>query len=147
MVALNREFLIDLACVPEITVAEVAERLGISTSTVEKFYNRNRIELMAARHDTTIPDRLHAEVLALWGDNYSHEEIAARTGLGGAVVRRLILAAEIEEQPEDQGASLELLALQLAHPGRMYMDDVRALTEYGGGRRLGAPDAGLRSAA
>lgn len=145
MVALDRDFLIDLACVYEITIPEVAERIGVSVSTIEKFYNRNRGELEAARAETSVSDRLHADVLAMWGDNYSREEIVASTGLGAAVVRRLILAAEIDEQPEEQGASLELLALQVAHPDRMYMDDVRAVHETRAW--LSAPDAGLRSAA
>lgn len=148
MVALNREYIVDLACIPEITIAEVADRLGTSVSTIEKFYNRNRAELMAARNDTAVGDRMHAAVLAMWGEQMAREDIASRLGLSATVVRRLILSAEYDEQPTDQGAALELLALQTAHPGKMYVDDVRAETEYAGGwKRMSAPDAGLRTAA
>lgn len=145
MVALNRDYLIDLACVPEITIAEVAERVGTSVSYMEKFYNRNRLELMAARNETAVGDKKHAEVLALWGDLVPRSDIAERVGLSAAVVRRLILAAELDEQPSEMGASLELMALQVAHPGRLYEDDVRALHETR--VWLSAPDSGLRSAA
>lgn len=148
MVALSREYLIDLACIPEITAAEVAERIGVSVRYVEKFYNSNRTELDAARKETLVGDRQLAEVLALWGDQVARGEITSRTGLSGAVIRRLILAAEYDEAPDDVGASMELMALQIAHPDRMYIDDVRAENEYAGGwKRMSAPDAGLRAAA
>jgi hypothetical protein len=135
----DREKTIDLACIPEITVAEVAARLGTSVSSVEKFYNRHRAELYAARNETSVSDATYSKVMELWGDQYTNEEISRKTGLSRAVVRRLILIAEIEEAPTDQGASLELLALMTEHPSRMYEDDVRALTEcsYGQPRLLG----------
>lgn len=125
----DREKTIDLACIPEITVAEVAARLGTSVSSVEKFYNRNRAELYAARNETSVSDATYSKVMELWGDQYTNEEISRLTGVSRAVVRRLILIAEYDEQPEDQGASLELLALMGAHPDRFYEDDIRALID------------------
>lgn len=147
----DKEKVLDLACVPDITVPEIAARLGVSVSSVEKFYNRHRVELYAARNETSVSDATYSKVMELWGDQYTGEEISRETGLSRAVVRRLLLIAEFDEQPVDQGASLELLALQAAHPDRFYEDDIRALTEYGDGRvlpaRLTAPDTGLRMAA
>lgn len=134
----DREKTIDLACIPEITVAEVAARLGTSVSSVEKFYNRNRAELYAARNETSVSDATYSKVMELWGDQYTNEEISRKTGLSRAVVRRLILIAEYDEGVVEQGASLELLALQTAHPDRLYEDehpdvlsreDIRALID------------------
>lgn len=118
----NREKLIDLACVEDITIPEIASMVGTSVSAVEKFYNKNRAELFAARNEMSVPESAYINVMDLWADQYSNADIAARTGLSAAVVRRLILIAELDEQPEDMGASLELLALQIAHPGRQYED-------------------------
>lgn len=140
----DKEKAIDLACIPDMTISEAAARLGISASSLEKFYNRNRAELTAAREEVAVPDRVYTKVMDLWGDNYPRGEIAAKTGLSSAAVRRLLLAAEYDEAPADQGAGLELLALQTAHPDRFYEDDVRALTEYSRGRK---PVPELRAAA
>jgi hypothetical protein len=118
----NREKMIDLACVEDITVPEIASIVGTSVSAVEKFYNKNRAELFAARNEMTVPESAYINVMDLWADQYTNIEIAVRTGLSVAVVRRLILTAELDEQPEDMGASLELLALQMAHPDRFYED-------------------------
>jgi hypothetical protein len=147
----NTQKLIDLACIEDITIPEIAERVGLSVSAVEKFYNRNRAELFAARNETQVPDSTYARVMDLWGDGCDSAEIAQRAGLSTAVVRRLILNAEYDEAPESTGAYAELEALRREHPGRLYEDDVAALTEYGAWKRpptfaLSA-DTGLRQAA
>lgn len=118
----NKEKLIDLACVEDITIPEIAEIVGTSVSSIEKFYNKNRAELFVARNEMAIPEATYITVMDLWADQYNNAEIAQRTGLSVDVVRRLILTAELDEAPIDQGAGLELLALQLAHPGRFYED-------------------------
>lgn len=143
----DKEKIIDLACIPDMTIPEAAARLGTSVSSLEKFYNRNRAELLAARNETAVSDATYGKVMDLWGEQYSREEIAAKTGLSVAVVRRLILSAEYDEQPADRGASLELLALEAAHPNRFYEDDVRALTEYGSGWKRPSDPAALSAAA
>lgn len=145
----NKEKLIDLACITDITIPEIAERVGLSVSAIEKFYNRNRAELYAARNETSVPECTYTEVMNLWGDGLAQAEIARRLGVNTAVVRRLILSAEYDEEPSETGADAELAALRAAHPNRLYEDDVRALTEYDGRVpvRLLAADTGLRQAA
>lgn len=130
----NKEKLIDLACIADITVPEIAEMVGTSVSAVEKFYQRNRAELFAARNETYAPESVYARVMDLWGDGYDNAEIARGVGLSVAVVRRLILNAEYDETPEDTGADAELEALREAHPDRLYEDDVRALINEPGMR-------------
>jgi hypothetical protein len=145
-----RERAIDLACVPSLTIDDVAECVGASLSGVKKFYAANRSEIEAARLSVQVSDGKHAEILAMLEESSPREEISERTGLSADVVRRLILAEEYDEAPVDQGAALELHALQMAHPDKFYTDDIRALTEFGNGRlpvRMSAPDAGLRAAA
>lgn len=140
----DREKAIDFACIDGITIPEIAQKLGTSVSSLEKFYNRNRAELFAARNETSVSDAVYSKVMELWGEQYSREEIAVKTGLTTGVVRRLILSAEHDEEPADLGAGLELLALQTEHPNRFYedvhpgvlsMEDVRALVD--------APSAGF----
>lgn len=143
---------VDLACIEDLTIQDVADRVGASLSAVKKFYRAHRDEIETARASVLVNDRTLAKVLDLWGGGIGDAlEISNLTGLSEATIRRLILIAECDEQPEDQGASLELLALQTAHPDRLYEDDVRALTEYGNGHvcpaRLTAPDIGLHMAA
>lgn len=135
----DKEKAIDFACIDGITIPEIAEKLGTSVSSVEKFYNRNRAELFAARNETAVSERTYGRVMELWGEMFSREEIAEMVGVSVAVVRRLILSAEYDEEPVDQCAGLELLALHAAHPDRLYEDDVRALTEcsHGQPRLLG----------
>jgi hypothetical protein len=143
---------IDLACIEDLTIQDVADRVGASLSAVKKFYRAHRDEIETARASVLVDDQILARVLDLWGEGLGDAlEISSLTGLDEATIRRLLLIAEFDEQPADQGASLELLALQGAHPDRFYEDDIRALTEYGDGRvlpaRLMAPDTGLRMAA
>lgn len=114
--------MIGLACVEDITVPEIALMVGASVSAVEKFYQRNRAELYAARNEMAVPEATYITVMDLWADQYSNAEISQRTGLSATVVRRMILIAEHDEAPIDQGAGLELLALHAAHPGRRYED-------------------------
>ena len=135
MVRWDKQKVIDLACIEGITIPEIAERLGVHHVSVERFLRKHREELSTARNETAVSESTYGKVMDLWGDNYPREEIARRTGLSIAVVRRLLLAAEYDEAPVDQGASLELLALQVAHPDRFYEDDIRALTEYSRGRK------------
>jgi DNA-directed RNA polymerase specialized sigma24 family protein len=118
----NKEKMIDLACIEDMTVPEIASIAGTSVSAVEKFYNKNRAELFAARNETAVPESTYITVMDLWAEQYSNAEIAQRTGLSSTVVRRLIMIAEHDEAPIDQGAGLELLALYAAHPGRRYED-------------------------
>lgn len=146
MVRWDKDKVIDLACIEGITVQEIAERLGVHKASVERFLSRNRAELFAARNETAVSDVVYGEVMDLWGESVPREEIAARVGVSTAVVRRLIMSAEYDEQPAELGASLELMALRLHHPDRLYEDDARALTS-GVVQRFSAPDAGLRRAA
>lgn len=121
---------IDLACIEDLTIQDVADRVGASLSAVKKFYRAHRDEIETARASVLVDDRTLAKVLDLWGEGLGDvREISSLTGLDEAVVRRLILIAEYDEGVVEQGASLELLALQTAHPDRLYEDDVRALID------------------
>lgn len=126
---------IDLACVSELTIDEVAKILGASLSSVKKFYKANRTEIEAARAAVAISDERLFKVLDMWGDGVSQAEIAAATGIDASTVRRLTLIAEYDERAEPTGADDELAALQAAHPDKFYETDIRALNEYGDGRR------------
>jgi hypothetical protein len=126
---------IDLACVQELTIEDVARILGASLSAVKKFYKANRGEIEAARAGVGICDKLLFKVMDLWGDGVSQPDIAAATGLPASTIRRLILIAEYDERAEQTGADDELAALQAAHPDKFYETDIRALNEYGDGRR------------
>jgi hypothetical protein len=130
-----RERAIDLACVPTLTVDEVAERVGSSRKSMFNFYRDNRAKIEAARQSVMISDKMLVRLLDMWGDGISQQDIAVAIGLPADVVRRLILIAEIDEEPEDHGADDSLAALEAAHPDKFYEEDVRALTEYSGWRR------------
>lgn len=126
---------IDLACVQELTIEEVASILGASVSSVKKFYKANRSLIELARAAVVISDRLLFRVMDLWGDGVEQYDIANSTRLSADTVRRLILIAEYDERPERTGAADELAALRAAHPEKFYETDIRALNEYGNGRR------------
>lgn len=149
MFRLDNEKLIDLACIQDITIAEIASLVGTSVSYVEKFYNRNRAELFAARNETAVDEQTYFRVMDLWGEGVARSDIARRLGLSVAVVRRLILSAEYDEVRPETGADAELEALRREHPGRLYQDDVRALFDFGGRvpAFMLAADTGLRTAA
>jgi len=126
---------IDLACIEDLTIQEVANRIGASLSSVKKFYKAHHDEIETARASIVVSDQVLLKVLDFWGDGLSQPDIAEAAGLSCDVVRRLILIAEIDEEPEDHGAADSLAALQAAHPDKFYEEDVRALTEYSGWRR------------
>jgi hypothetical protein len=113
---------IDLACVESLTVDEVADLVGCSRKGMFNFYRDNRSKIDEARISTQVSDPILVDVLDMWGDGATQAEIASHIGIDGNTVRRLILIAELDEQPEDMGAGLELLALQMAHPDRFYED-------------------------
>lgn len=147
----NKEKLIDLACIDDLTVPDIAAAIGASVSAVEKQLRLYREEIDTARNALLISDRMLLKVLDMWGDGLTSAEIAVATGLGIDTVRRLILSAEYDEAPESTGADAELAALEREHPDRLYEDDVAALTEYGAWKRPPtfalAADTGLRQAA
>jgi hypothetical protein len=126
---------IDLACVSELTIEDVAKILGASLSSVKKFYKANRPKIEAARAEVAVSDERLFKILDLWGDGLAQHEIAAATGIDANTVRRLILIAEYDERVEQTGADDELASLQAAHPDKFYETDIRALNEYGDGRR------------
>lgn len=113
---------VDLACVESLTVDEVADLVGCSRKAMFNFYRENRSKIDEARISTQACDAVLADVLDMWADGATQEQISSQIGIDGNTVRRLILIAEHDEQPDDAGASLELLALLTAHPGRQYED-------------------------
>lgn len=120
---------IDLACVDSLTVDEVADLVGCSRKAMFNFYRDNRSEIDAARLSVQISDRLLADILDMWGEGVTQDEIATRTLVNADTVRRLVLNAEFDEAYPDTGADDELAALREAHPGRLYEDDIRALVD------------------
>lgn len=146
----SRERAIDLACIDELTIAEVAEEIGASIPSVKKFYGENRAEIEAARQSIQVSNADFYKILDFSDDGMSQDGVAGMLGIGAEVVRRILLISEFDEREQETGAGLELAALREAHPGRLYEDDVEALTEYSGWKRpafMVADDTGLRQAA
>lgn len=130
-----RQRAIDLACVPDLTVDEVAIRMGCSRKYMFNFYRDNRAKIEAARESVEISSKDHCAILDMDADGWPHDDIADHLGLSGDVVRRIILTSEIDNEPELSGAADSLAALEAAYPDKFYEEDVRALTEYSGWRR------------
>jgi hypothetical protein len=131
----DKEKLIDLACMGELTVPDIAKEMGASLRAVEKQLRYHRGEIEAAREAIKVSERSLIKVLDLWYDGASEAKIAVIVDLALGTVRRLIRMAQLDEEPQDTGAADSLAALQAAHPDKFYEEDVRALTEYSGWRR------------
>jgi len=120
MVRWNKQKIVDAACIPDITVPEIAKLLGSSLRLVEKQLRYYRADVEAARQSIQLSDRVVYKILDFWGDGLSNSEIAAAMNLSGDIVRRVILIAEYDEQGD------------AAQPSRLSQDDVRAIGECGG---------------
>lgn len=127
-----RERAIDLACVPDLTVDQVAGRMSCSRKSMFDFYRNNRAEIVAAKESVQISDKDFCAILDMVDDGWTHEDVAEHLSLTTAVVRRILLISEIDEENSDTGAASSLAALQAAFPGKFYEEDPRAEREYAG---------------
>lgn len=132
----DTEKLIDLACMDGVEVSDIARTMGVSVSSVEKQLQRIRGEIVAAKKDINVSERILIKVLDLWYENVTEAKIATTTNLSLNTVHRLIRMAQLDEQlPDNQSASScadSLAALQAAFPNRFYEEDPRAAKEYAG---------------
>ena len=128
MVRWNKQKIVDAACIPEITVPELAKLLGSSLRLVEKQLSHYRADIEAARKSIQLSDRILYKILDLWGDGLPQADIAAAMNLPADTIRRVILTAEYEEGDERAGAADSLAALYEAHPEMICRDEVRTLT-------------------
>jgi hypothetical protein len=132
----DTEKLIDLACMDGVEVSDIARTMGASVSSVEKQLQRIRGEIVAAKKDIQVSERILIRVLDLWYDHVSEAKIATTTNLSLNAVRRIIRMAKLDEQlPNSDSASAcadSLAALQAAFPNKFYEEDPRAEREYAG---------------
>lgn len=132
----NVEKLIDLACMEDITVADMAREFGCSVSAVEKQLSHHRGEIVAARKEIRVSEQILIKVLDLSYDGVCEAKIAVATNLSLGTVHRIIRMAKLDEDlPSSENAVAcadSLAALQDAFPNKFYEEDPRAAAEYTG---------------
>lgn len=133
---LNVEKLIDLACMEDVSVADMAREFGHSVRSIEYQLVKHRGEIVAARKEIRVSEQILIKVLDLSYDGVCEAKIAVATNLSLGTVHRIIRMAKLDEElPASENAVAcadSLAALQAAFPGKFYEEDPRAAKEYAG---------------
>ena len=95
---------IDLSCVPDLTVDDIAGRMGCSRKYMFNFYRDNKAEIVAAKDSVEISDKDFCAILDMADDGWPQEDVADHLGLSTAVVRRILLISQIDEEKSVTGA-------------------------------------------
>ena len=116
---LNVEKLIDLACMEDVSVADMAREFGCTVRAIEYQLVKHRGEIAAARKEIRVSEQLLIKVLDLSYDGVCEAKIAVTTNLSLGTVHRIIRMANLDEElpaSENAVACAASLAALLVFP-------------------------------